>query len=68
MCKNYFFLKHRNEERGIGGIFFDYLENDWKQDFQFVKGTGLFFLNYLKDMIELLVQNLGQSFKEKLLC
>tara|TARA_A100001234_G_scaffold171706_1_gene153071 strand:+ start:33 stop:917 length:885 start_codon:yes stop_codon:yes gene_type:complete len=52
MCKNYFFLKHRNEERGIGGIFFDYLQSDWKQDFQFVKGTGLFFLNYLKAMIE----------------
>ena len=52
MCKNYFFLKHRNEERGIGGIFFDYLQSDWEQDFQFVKGTGLFFLNYLKAMIE----------------
>ena len=43
MCKNYFFLKHRNEERGIGGIFFDYLQSDWEQDFKFVKGTGLFF-------------------------
>ena len=51
MCKNYFFLKHRNEERGIGGIFFDYLENNWEQDFEFVKGSGLFFLNYLKTTI-----------------
>ena len=51
MCKNYFFLKHRNEERGVGGIFFDYLQNDWEKDFEFVKGSGLFFLNYLKNII-----------------
>ena len=43
MCKNYFFLKHRNEERGIGGIFFDYLQNNWDKDFKFVQGSGLFF-------------------------
>ena len=51
MCKNYFFLKHRNEERGIGGIFFDYMQNNWEKDFKFVKGSGLFFLNYLKYII-----------------
>ena len=43
MCKNYFFLKHRNEERGVGGIFFDYLQSNWEQDFKFVRGSGLFF-------------------------
>ena len=52
MCKNYFFLKHRNEERGIGGIFFDYLQDNWEEDFKFIKGTGLFFLNYLKNIID----------------
>ncbi len=52
MCKNYFYLKHRNEERGVGGIFFDYLQSNWEQDFRFVRGSGLFFLNYLKDIIK----------------
>ena len=42
-CKEYFFLKHRNEERGIGGIFFDYLDNDWEKNFNFTCQTGEFF-------------------------
>ena len=29
-CVRIIFLKHRNEERGIGGIFFDYLQSDWE--------------------------------------
>ena len=33
-CDEYFFLKHRNETRGAGGIFFDYLNtNNWQNDF-----------------------------------
>ena len=36
------------KKRGIGGIFFDYLQSDWEQDFQFVKGTGLFFFKLFK--------------------
>ena len=37
----YFFLEHRNETRGDGGIFFDYLNNgNWKNDFNFVKDIG----------------------------
>lgn len=51
ICKNYFFLEHRNEERGIGGIFFDYLQDNWEKDFDFVKGTGIFLLNYYKKLI-----------------
>ncbi len=52
LCKNYFYLKHRNEERGVGGIFFDYLEKNWDKDFYFVKESGIFFLNYIKKIIE----------------
>ena len=44
-CDNYFYLPHRKEVRGIGGIFFDYKKDNWKKDFDFVKDVGLCFLN-----------------------
>jgi coproporphyrinogen III oxidase len=43
-CDEYFFLKHRNEKRGIGGVFFDYLESDWVRDFAFSRAVGESFL------------------------
>lgn len=43
-CDRYFFLPHRNEPRGVGGIFFDYLDSNLDQVFAFVQGCGNAFL------------------------
>jgi coproporphyrinogen III oxidase len=44
-CDDYFFLPHRGEARGVGGIFFDYLEGDWERLFTFVQDCGDHFLD-----------------------
>jgi coproporphyrinogen III oxidase len=44
-CDAYFFLPHRGEARGVGGIFFDDLTTDnWEDDFAFVRAVGEAFL------------------------
>ena len=50
-CDNYFYLPHRKETRGIGGIFFDYKRDNWKKDLNFIKDVGLCFLDYTKTII-----------------
>ena len=50
-CDNYFYLPHRNEPRGLGGIFFDYETKDWDQNFKFVQDLGITFIDITKEMV-----------------
>ena len=51
-CDEYFYLPHRKENRGIGGIFFDYKMNNWEKDFLFIKDIGIIFSCLSKKIIE----------------
>jgi len=42
-CDDYFYLPHRKESRGIGGIFFDYKKKDFEKDFEFTRDVGVTF-------------------------
>ncbi|UZF94745.1 oxygen-dependent coproporphyrinogen oxidase [Bosea sp. NBC_00550] len=61
-CDDYFFLKHRNEPRGIGGIFYDYVwTGDPEADFAFTKAVGEAFLDIYPN---LLCRNIGKPWSE----
>ena len=51
-CDKYFYLPHRKESRGIGGIFFDYKKNNWKKDFSFVRDVGISFKRIFEEIIK----------------
>ena len=51
-CDKYFYIKHKKEQRGIGGIFFDYLYKDWKKNFKFVVELGICFIDISKTIIK----------------
>ncbi len=50
-CDKYFYLHHRKEPRGIGGIFFDYKKENWEKDFSFVREMGITFKNIFREII-----------------
>lgn len=52
-CDEYFFLPHRKEPRGVGGIFFDYVNTgDWKEDFMFIRDVGIAFLEIYPEIVK----------------
>ncbi|UFP94373.1 oxygen-dependent coproporphyrinogen oxidase [Gloeobacter morelensis] len=51
-CDEYFYLKHRQEPRGVGGIFFDYVQGDWEKIFAFARSCGNAFLPAYLPIVE----------------
>jgi coproporphyrinogen III oxidase len=51
-CDDYFYLPHRKESRGLGGIFYDNLDTgDWDKDFGFTKAVGEAFLRVYPEIV-----------------
>ena len=62
-CDDYFYIPHRKEPRGTGGIFFDYLfTDDWNEDFQFIKDVGK---SFLKSYIKIINKRINDKFDEE---
>ncbi len=51
-CDEYFYIKHRSETRGVGGIFFDYQHDDMQKLFSFVKDIGNCFADLYLTIVE----------------
>ena len=51
-CDEYFYLPHRKEPRGIGGIFFDYKKDNFEKDFKFVRDVGVTFQYIFQKIIK----------------
>jgi coproporphyrinogen III oxidase len=51
-CDEYFYLRHRGQMRGVGGIFFDYLDSgDWEADFAFTQEVGRAFIGIYPELV-----------------
>ena len=50
-CDEYFYLPHRKEPRGIGGIFFDYKKDNFEKNFKFVRDVGVTFGNIFQKIV-----------------
>jgi len=62
-CDEYFFIKHRGVARGVGGIFYDYLNTkNFDNDFEFTKNVGLAFLDIFPKLVR---RNMLKSWNEE---
>ena len=50
-CDEYFYLPHRKEPRGIGGIFFDYKKKNFEKNFKFIRDVGITFETIFQKII-----------------
>ena len=51
-CDDYFFIRHRDETRGVGGLFFDDLHTDFEGDFAYLRAVGDGFLDAYLPIVE----------------
>lgn len=58
----YFWNAHRREPRGVGGIFYDYLDKDWNKDFAFTRDVGETFLDIYPQLVR---KNVSKDYGEK---
>ena len=63
-CDEYFYLPHRKETRGIGGIFFDYKKNNFEKDFKFTRDIGITFQSIFENIIRKKIKK-KWTYKEK---
>lgn len=61
-CDEYFYIKHRKEVRGVGGVFFDYLEGDFEHLFPFVQAVAN---AYVEVFPKIILRRSKEPFTEK---
>lgn len=58
---DYFYIPHRQVHRGVGGIFYDHLDNDWDADFAFTQDVGRAFLDIYPALVR---RRMGMAFTD----